>query len=78
MKAITQITIQDLTLNKPTATIKGVVYNWENDTALVEVIFQEEGANYKHSRSFEMNTNGDKLEPNDIMEFVALQLPDFH
>jgi hypothetical protein len=77
MKADNQITVKGLVLNKPTATIKGVVYNWENDTALVEVIFQEEGANYKHSRSFEMNTHGEVVSPTEIREFIKNELTDF-
>lgn len=77
MKANTEVTIQDLILNKPSATIKAVVYDWENDTASIEVIFQEQGSNFKHSRSFEMNTNGDKVSPDDIKLFIEDQLKDF-
>lgn len=77
MKSNKQISIQDLILNNPTATIKSVVYDWENDTAAIEVIFQEEGANYKHSRSFEMNTNGEVITPYQIKEFIKTELKDF-
>lgn len=77
MKAIGLINVKGLELNSPTAIIKGVVYNWQNDTALIEVIFQEEGANYKHSRSFIMNTNGEVITPYQIKEFIKTELKDF-
>lgn len=77
MKANKIVKVFDLTLNSPKAFINSVVYNWANDTAVIEVIFQEEGSIFKHSRSFSMNTNGEVITPLEIKEFIKTQLTDF-
>jgi hypothetical protein len=77
MKSNKITNIQDLTLNNPSAKIKRVEYDWDNDFAFVEVIFQEENSLHKHSRSFEMNTNGELVSPDQIKEFIKNELKDF-
>tara|TARA_R110000796_G_C14487128_1_gene427353 strand:+ start:860 stop:1108 length:249 start_codon:yes stop_codon:yes gene_type:complete len=79
MKAIGLTTIKglDQQLESPIAKISNVVYNWLNDTASIEVIFQEAGANYKHSISFEMDTKGNQQTASKIREFINKQLINF-
>ena len=53
------ITIEEgLTLNSPELRILNVFYNWENYTVRIECLFNEDGAIYKHSRTFEFSTEG--------------------
>lgn len=77
MKATGKTTIFDLTLNSPTATIQSVTYNWDNDTATIQLILKEENALIGHSRNFEMNTNGKEVTPKQVIEFIKKKLPDF-
>lgn len=77
MKALNITKVQDLTLNKPTATIKSVAYDWTNNTASVAVVLKEEGAQYEHLRKFEMSTEGKEVTTLEIENFIKSQLPDF-
>ena len=73
MKAKGQIKIEGIKepLNNPSLEINKVNYDWINHTVDVECIFQEEGANYKHSRTFTFSTDGSgELTTADIVGFI--------
>lgn len=70
-KGVINIT-EELTLESPTATIKGVAYSWDNNNVTIEVIFKEPQSIINHSRSFTfINDTGKELGVNDIYDFVA-------
>lgn len=73
MKAIGQIEIEEgLTLSNPTANINVVRYDWENNTVSIEILFNEDGSTFKHSRNFTFqNTGGNNLNSSDIYIFIA-------
>ncbi len=72
MKYIGKIKIEEgLELNNPTLEINTVNYDWLNHTVNIECIFQEEKANYKHSRNFVFSTDGSgELTSVDIINFI--------
>ena len=69
--------IQDLTLNKPTAAVKSVEYDWDTNVARIGVLFQEENANYKHMRFWNMDTNGQNVTADEVETFIRNELVDF-
>lgn len=73
MKALGQTEIEEgLTLSSPDATIKSVTYNWENDTVSIEILFNEDGGIFKHSRNFTFNNSGgNNLNSSDVYTFIA-------
>lgn len=70
-------TVKDLTLNKPTAAIKSVDYDWDTNVAKIGVVFHEENANYKHMRFWEMDTNGEEVTAAEVEQFINNELKDF-
>ena len=77
MKANKIVTVQDLTLNKPTAEIKGVAYNWATNKANIQILFKEEGSINGHERSLEMDTNGEEVTAAQVNAFIKNELKDF-
>ena len=73
MKAIGQIKIEEgLILNNPTLEILNSSYNWVNNTVSIEILFNEENANYKHSRNYTFDLVADKeYNSLDIIEFIS-------
>ena len=70
--AIGIITIEEgLILNSPELRILNVFYNWNNYTVRIECLFNEEGAIFKHSRTFEFSTEGSgEMTSNDIIDLI--------
>ena len=77
MKANKVIEIFGLKLNKPTARIKGVTYDWDTNIARINIIFREENSFHEHSRGIEMPTNGEEVTASQVEEFIQSELPDF-
>ena len=73
MKAIGTIEIeQGLVLNNPTLIIKSVQYEQFDNLVNVECYFNEEGANFTHSRTFTFNNEeGKQLVKSDIITLVS-------
>lgn len=69
--------VKELTLHKPTASVAAVKYDWVTNMAEIELHFREENANFVHSRSWEMNTNGKEVTSDQVLDFLQVQLPDF-
>ncbi len=69
--------VQDLILNKPTAEIKSVSYDWETNIAKVGVLFKEENARISHMRYWEQETNGQEVTATQIEDFISNELNDF-
>ena len=70
MKAIGIIEIENgLTLNNPTLEIEQITYKQEVNEVVVECIFNEENAIYKHSRSFTFEATKDMLK-SDVLVLV--------
>jgi hypothetical protein len=62
---------EGLILNSPELRILNVFYNWENYTVKIECLFNEEGAIFKHSRTFEFSTEGSgELTSTDIINLI--------
>tara|TARA_R110002020_G_scaffold83616_3_gene207799 strand:- start:575 stop:823 length:249 start_codon:yes stop_codon:yes gene_type:complete len=60
-----------LELNNPTLKIKSVQYEQFDNRVVVECYFNEEGSNFKHSRSYEFINDTEKdLTYSDILSFV--------
>ena len=71
MKATGKIEIeQGLTLNNPTLQIVNVSYNWLNNKVSIEIHFNEENSNFKHSRSYEFEALKE-LTSIDILNLVS-------
>jgi hypothetical protein len=72
MKAIGQIKIENnLELKNPTLSINRVTYDWQNDSVRIEILFNEEGSKYQHSRDYIFsNSVGDSLSSTDIYNFI--------
>lgn len=74
MKATGEIQIEGIKepLNNPTLEIKKVNYDWFNHSVDIECIFQEDKANFKHSRTFTFSTDGSgELTTTDIIGFIS-------
>tara|TARA_R110000772_G_scaffold148307_1_gene258891 strand:- start:22155 stop:22397 length:243 start_codon:yes stop_codon:yes gene_type:complete len=70
MKAIGIIEIENgLTLNNPTLEIEQITYKQNESLVLVECIFVEENAIYKHSRNFTFVASKDMLK-SDVIALV--------
>ena len=62
---------EGLILNSPELRILNVFYNWNNYTVRIECLFNEEGAIFKHSRTFEFSTEGSgEMTSNDIIDLI--------
>jgi len=60
-----------LVLNNPTLTIANISYNQIDNSVNVECVFNEEIANYKHSRIFSFdNADGKELTSLDVLEMI--------
>lgn len=58
--SITDLELFDLgVLSKPTVRIGKASYDWERNVASIELLITEEGARYRHSRSFEIPADGE-------------------
>jgi len=70
MKAIGTIEIENgLTLNNPTLEIEQITYKQNESLVLVECIFTEENAIFKHSRNFIFEATKDMLK-SDVIALV--------
>ena len=59
-------------LNNPELIINNVSYNYVTNKVTVEILFNEEGAIFNHSRTFELdNPKGKDLKKTDILTFVS-------
>ena len=62
---------EGLILNSPELRILNVFYNWINYTVKIECLFNEEGAIFKHSRTFEFSTEGSgEMTSDDIINLI--------
>ena len=67
MKAIGKIELENgLTLNNPTLEIEQITYKQKVNEVIVECIFTEENAIFKHSRNFVFISTKDMLKANVI------------
>lgn len=70
MKAIGKIEIEEgLVLNNPTLVIEQITYKQKENIVLVECIFNEENAMFKHSRNFTFEATKDMLK-SDVLELI--------
>ena len=72
MKAIGKIQIEEgLILNSPTMEINNISYEQLTNKVNIEVLFNEENAIHKHSRTFTFeNPTGKDLVYTDILELI--------
>ena len=62
---------EGLILNSPELRILNVFYNWINYTVKIECLFNEDGAIFKHSRTFEFSTEGSgEMTSDDIIDLI--------
>ena len=67
MKAIGKIELENwLTFNNPTLELEQITYNQKVNEVIVECIFTEENAIFKHSRNFVFISTKDMLKANVI------------
>jgi len=72
MKAIKDIELFDLgLLIKPSVSIASVDYDWETNIASILLIIKEEGANFNHGRSVDLQTDGLAVTATDVENFIA-------
>jgi len=77
MKATGKTKITDeLTLNSPTGMIRSVIYDWETDDVIVELIFKEDGGILRHSRNFIMKNDGGGIITGEEIESYIKNHPD--
>jgi hypothetical protein len=72
MKASGKITIEEgLVLNSPNMEIVNISYPQRSNEVIVECYFNEEGAEFKHSRSFKLdNAAGGQMTKPDVLTLV--------
>ncbi len=62
---------EGLNLNNPTATIKRICYEQDNNKVLVEIYFVEEGSAFTHSRTYTFtNESGEDMVYADVLELI--------
>ena len=67
MKAVGIIEIEEgLTLNNPTLEIEQITYKQKVNEVIVECVFNEENAIFKHSRNFVFTSTKDMIKANVV------------